>query len=520
MSSAIPHYVSAGTSDRGFVRPNNEDRVYCDDARGFFLVVDGMGGHEAGEHAADIAVQCLKTRLERQTGSAEQRLREAITLANNAIYEAAQERAEWNGMACVATAAIIQDGLVTVGHVGDTRLYRIKRGLIEKVTHDHSPVGEREDSGELSEVEAMQHPRRNEVYRDIGSEEQTPDSEEFIEILHFPFASDTALLLCSDGLSDAISSREILKIVEAHAGNRQSALRALIAAANEVGKDNVSAVLVEGGAFASSFGGADRGDITERLTASHSAWYRRAPAYMFYGAVLGAAILFAVQTFLPSANHRPASRVLLVTAPATISSTLERARPGDIVSVAPGTYAEAVTLREGVELISQHERQAIIQGPVAADGVQKARLEGFQIRGGAVGVRIRDSDVIVSRNEIADARGEGVEFDGNSRGAIFACAIHNNAGAGIVVGDAASPAIENNLLRDNGSQPSGLRPGLFIRSSFRPSVVANVFAGNGAEAIWLPAADEPMMQRNYFLSHGSPDRRPSFRIVPLQEGKP
>ncbi len=70
-----------------------------------------------------------------------------------------------------------------------------------------------------------------------------------------------------------------------------------------------------------------------------------------------------------------------------------------------------------------------------------------------------------------------MEFDGNSRGAIFACDIHNNAGAGIVVSDAAAPAIENNLLRDNGSQPSGLRPGLFIRSSLRPSVVGKRFRG-------------------------------------------
>jgi parallel beta-helix repeat protein len=177
-------------------------------------------------------------------------------------------------------------------------------------------------------------------------------------------------------------------------------------------------------------------------------------------------------------------------------------------------------LKEGVELISQRPREAIIRGSVIANGIQNARLEGFQIRGGALGVGIRDSDVILSRDEIADARGAGVEFDGNSRGAIFACDIHNNSGAGIVVSDAAAPAIENNLVRDNGSQPGVMRPGLFIRSTLRPSVVANVFSGNGAEAIWLPAADESMIQRSYFVAGGSMDRHPAFRIVPLQEGKP
>src|SRR3954466_8520484 len=167
MQTAVPRYLYAASSDVGSVRPNNEDRVYCDEARGFFLVVDGMGGHEAGEQAAEIAVERIRIRLERQTGAVEQRLREAITLANNAIYQSAQEQPEWEGMACVLTAAVIEEGQVTVGHVGDSRLYRIKRGTIEKITRDHSPVGEQEDSGELTEREAMRHPRRNEVYRDV-----------------------------------------------------------------------------------------------------------------------------------------------------------------------------------------------------------------------------------------------------------------------------------------------------------------------------------------------------------------
>src|SRR5436305_11863507 len=187
MRAAVPRYLSAASSDQGPVRPNNEDRVYCDDARGFFLVIDGMGGHEAGEVAAEIAIERIRARLERQTDSVEQRHREAITLANNAIFEAAGERPMWKGMACVLTAAVIENGEVTVGHVGDSRLYRITRALIEKVTHDHSPVGEREDTGELTERAAMQHPRRNEVYRDVGSQEHAPDDEGFIEVFKFPF---------------------------------------------------------------------------------------------------------------------------------------------------------------------------------------------------------------------------------------------------------------------------------------------------------------------------------------------
>ena len=82
-------------------------------------------------------------------------------------------------MACVLTVAVVENGSAIIGHVGDSRLYKIRRGEIRKITHDHSPVGEREDSGEISEAEAMRHPRRNEVYRDVGSQEHAPDDPGF-----------------------------------------------------------------------------------------------------------------------------------------------------------------------------------------------------------------------------------------------------------------------------------------------------------------------------------------------------
>src|SRR5437879_4366692 len=188
----------AGASDPGRVRRNNEDAFHMDAERGIFFVVDGIGGQAAGEKAAAIAVERVRARLERQTGTAEQRVREAITMANNEILHAARSRQEWAGMACVLTLVVLDNGSAIVGHVGDSRLYQIRRGEIRKITHDHSPVGEREDNRELSEAEAMRHPRRNEVYRDVGSEEHSPDDADFIEVLRIPFESDSALLLCSD----------------------------------------------------------------------------------------------------------------------------------------------------------------------------------------------------------------------------------------------------------------------------------------------------------------------------------
>ena len=136
----------AGASDPGRVRSNNEDAFHMDAERGIFLVVDGIGGQAAGEKAAEIAVGRVRARLERQTGTAEQRIREAIAMANNEILRAARANPEWEGMACVLTVAVLENGSAVVGHVGDSRLYQIRRGEIRKITHDHSPVGEREDN--------------------------------------------------------------------------------------------------------------------------------------------------------------------------------------------------------------------------------------------------------------------------------------------------------------------------------------------------------------------------------------
>jgi serine/threonine protein phosphatase PrpC len=495
-------------SDQGFVRPNNEDRVYCDDTRGFFLVVDGVGGYEAGEHAAEIAVERIRNRLERQTGSVEQRIREAITLANNAVFDAAQNRPEWKGMACVLTLALIEDSHVNIGHVGDSRLYRIKDGAIEKMTRDHSPVGEREDTGELSEAEAMRHPRRNEVFRDIGSEEHTPHDEDFIEIRRIPFDPDSALLLCSDGLSDAVSSSELLSIIQKNAGNREATVHSLIEAANQRGKDNVSVIFVEGDHFVNSF---RYRDSPERI---ESPFYSTHLARYVYSAIAGALLMFSVLRLSPSKVERT-PETLVVASPATISAAIEKARPGDTVSVAPGAYAETLHLKSNVDVIAQGIHEVTIEGSIRAEGVQRTRLEGFRIRVNGEGVRITDSDVVLSRNEITAASGTGVEFRGSSRGVLVACWIHDNAGPGVAVLDSALPSIENNVIGANGTQRGALRPGLLVRSALRPLIAGNTFQANGAEAIWLLQADDSVLRRNFF--NVSPGTATNIRILAPSE---
>src|SRR5581483_4109684 len=188
---------SAAASHPGRLREENQDRSYVDDERGLFLVVDGLGGHAADEKAAEVAVDGSRTELASQDGDIRQSIRAAIATANNRIAGLAAAHEAWHGMACVLTLAVIHEDKVVVGHVGDSRLYLIWNGAIRKLTSDQSPVGEQEESGVLSESQAMRHPRRNEVFVDVGSRHREVQ-DDFIQIRELEFKSDAALLLCSD----------------------------------------------------------------------------------------------------------------------------------------------------------------------------------------------------------------------------------------------------------------------------------------------------------------------------------
>jgi PPM family protein phosphatase len=185
--------------------------------------------------------------MAKEDGDPKERIRRAITAANNRICEEAAGNETWRGMACVLTLALISDDKVFVGHVGDSRLYLTWNGAIRKLTSDHSPVGEREDAGELSETEAMMHPRRHEVFRDVGSKRRLPDEEDFIEMKEFLFKADAAILLCSDGLSDLLTSAEILDVMERYEGDPAQVARELVEGANLAGgADNITAIFVAG----------------------------------------------------------------------------------------------------------------------------------------------------------------------------------------------------------------------------------------------------------------------------------
>src|SRR5271165_300461 len=303
---------SGVASDSGRVRELNEDRSFVDDERGIYLVVDGVGGHAAGDLAAEIALATIAAELGegpdvglRDVGlnNVELRIRRAITAANNEIYSKATSDETLRGMGCVLTLAVLHDGRMTVGHVGDSRLYLIWNGGLRKLTSDHSPVGEKEDRGELSEEEAMLHPRRHEVFRDVGSHRRDASDEDFIEVREFVFKPDAAVLLCSDGLTDMLTSPEILAIVERYDGDPQQTARELVEAANEAGGlDNVTAVFVAGPDFLGA-GSSTMIDARTRHSVTRQRPFRLGHlfagrgAFLIYGFALGILIGFLAWKF-------------------------------------------------------------------------------------------------------------------------------------------------------------------------------------------------------------------------------
>src|SRR5687767_1536046 len=370
--------TAAAETHPGLHRANNEDRVHADPVRGIFAVIDGVGGHAAGEKAADTALAMLRARLERETGAIEDRVREAIAVAATEIHRQAALRPEWHGMTCVLTVAVLdEDGSMVIGHVGDTRMYKVRNGTLVKLTRDHSPVGEREDAGELSESAAMSHPRRNEVYRDVGSEPRSANDADFIDIIRAPFEPDAAILLCSDGLTDYVPSEVILRTLEAHRGRPQEAALALIDAANAAGgKDNISVVYAEGPAIRGHAEAAEE-DISGGGSppTSSRAWLPWALLVASWAAVALAAFAYWGRLpVIPLPSQVQPSGPIEVREGGSIAAALASAAPGSVVIVAPGEYRERLTLRPGVEVRSATARGAVLRLPAGASESDPAVL--------------------------------------------------------------------------------------------------------------------------------------------------
>jgi serine/threonine protein phosphatase PrpC len=496
MAAATTTFRAAGATDVGRIRERNEDRFHVDIDRGVFIVADGVGGQSAGDTAAEIAIGSMRERLARKTGSPADRLREAIVLANNEIHRLAATRPDWRGMACVLTAAIIDGDRACVGHVGDSRLYRLQGQRIEKITPDHSPVGEREDANEISEQQAMQHPRRNEVYRDVGSEPRSPADPNFAFVTEIDLPPDAALLICSDGLTDLVPADTIRRIAASRAGSPEDVVQGLIAAANEEGgKDNITAVFIERPQFRAGANGASHSRARGRWLASAAII-----AAGLAGLLIG--LNFDALGWLSggSVNVRglPAEAIV-VRAGESITDAIERALPGTDVIVEPGEYRERLTLRDHVRVLSRVPQGAVLRLPgvaaerdaaVLAAGVTNAELTGFRIVGDAatpLGVGVFTRDAVVRLDDLDVSGANTAAFDIGSGGtggevSLIGSQIHDNPGSALIIRTGASPRLTQNVFQRNASSERAAAAFVIERDAL-PVWARNVFQGIGPEAI-------------------------------------
>ncbi|MEJ7670827.1 MAG: Stp1/IreP family PP2C-type Ser/Thr phosphatase [Casimicrobiaceae bacterium] len=245
----------ASLSHPGMVRAHNEDSVFVDGEAGIAILADGMGGYSAGEVASGIAVTVVASGMlpELQSGRelskvdvqsglthGAQLLQQQIAAANKGIYEAAQARPECAGMGTTIVATVFCGNRVSIGHIGDSRCYRLRGEKFEQLTRDHSLLQEQLDSGALTAEQAKFSLNKNLVTRALGIEAIVP-----ADIAEYRMEANDIYLLCSDGLTDMVEPDVIQSIVDEKRSELAVAVADLVDIANQNGgRDNISVVLV------------------------------------------------------------------------------------------------------------------------------------------------------------------------------------------------------------------------------------------------------------------------------------
>jgi protein phosphatase len=244
-----------GMTDTGRVREHNEDTISFDGNLGLLVLADGMGGYNAGEVASGIAVKTIVnlvreaieredlTNPDKETGLSRPAiiLRDAIVRANKIIFQTARTQPNCEGMGTTVVGAIFHDNRITIAHVGDSRLYRLRGEGFEQVTLDHSLLQELVDRGFYSPEEAQRAANKNYVTRALGVE-QTVD----VEIQEHAAHRGDIYVLCSDGLSDMVEDDDIQLTINTFGANLDTVAKQLVQLGNDNGgKDNISVLLAQ-----------------------------------------------------------------------------------------------------------------------------------------------------------------------------------------------------------------------------------------------------------------------------------
>lgn len=244
----------ASCTDPGMVRSHNEDSIASDGDKGLVVLADGMGGYNAGEVASGMATTVIITELQQlldrndpyemdeQSGQviAHKMLREQIAKANTSIFQASQSQPQYAGMGTTLVVALFYDNRMTVAHIGDSRLYRLRGEDFRQITRDHSLLQEQIDSGVITPQQAKQSQNKNLVTRALGID---PVVE--AEIHDHDTQPGDIYLLCSDGLCDMVSDDDIGLALQTLSSNLKLCAQHLVQTANDNGgRDNVSVILV------------------------------------------------------------------------------------------------------------------------------------------------------------------------------------------------------------------------------------------------------------------------------------
>ncbi|HEY6896827.1 MAG TPA: Stp1/IreP family PP2C-type Ser/Thr phosphatase [Rhodocyclaceae bacterium] len=242
----------ATRSDPGMVRTNNEDSVLADPVHGVVILADGMGGYNAGEVASGMATALLGTELSRAIEVADgvasldmadlrDLLNDEITRANGAIHQASVSHPQYSGMGTTLVTGVFHDNRMSVAHIGDSRMYRLRGEEFSQVTRDHSFLQEQIDAGIISREDARHAQNKNLVTRALGV-----DARVEVEIHDYEVEPGDIYLLCSDGLNDMVDDDEISMTLQALGANLELCAMQLVQMANDNGgRDNVSVILVK-----------------------------------------------------------------------------------------------------------------------------------------------------------------------------------------------------------------------------------------------------------------------------------
>lgn len=231
------------------MRAQNEDCIAIASEAGLAVVADGMGGHKAGEVASKLAVDVIKRHVigtlaragkSVDAGLEKKMVGDAIQLANRSIYELAQQQPDYAGMGSTVVVVVFNGDKLCVGHVGDSRLYRFRNGVLNQITQDHSVVQELVSRGLATAEEARLSVSKNLVTRALGV-----DPEVLPDISEHTLNDEDIYLLCSDGLNDVLADGDIEMMLIEHGRHLDHAVQHMVEISNERGgPDNISVILV------------------------------------------------------------------------------------------------------------------------------------------------------------------------------------------------------------------------------------------------------------------------------------